>query len=80
MKRSQQVICSGCEERVACDLARKQQLRDSAPALRVALIRLLAETLEMNAELRRIGRGRPEDGAHPDCPIEIARDALFGLE
>ena len=45
-------------------------------ALREALNDLLIESLDMNRDLRAIGKGRPEDGAHPDCPIDKAAAAL----
>lgn len=48
----------------------------AAPELLAALEGLLSESLNMNAELRKIGKGRPEDGAHPDCPIDVARAAI----
>ena len=48
----------------------------AAPELLAALEELLAESLSMNADLRRIGKGRPEDGAHPDCAIEQVRAAI----
>ena len=40
----------------------------------------LAELRNMNSELRKIGRGRPEDAAHPDCAIEIVRERIAHLE
>jgi hypothetical protein len=54
---------------------------DSADAelagnLAMVLCALLAEHAEMNAELRALGRGRPQDGSHPDCPADMARVAL----
>lgn len=55
---------------------RDARLIATAPALRDALEGLLAEALAMNAALRKIGKGRPEDGSHPDCAIEAARAAL----
>lgn len=41
-----------------------------------ALNGLLAEYEAMNSELRKIGKGRPDDGAHPDSPAQVARQAL----
>jgi len=40
----------------------------------------LAALQSMNSDLRKIGRGRPDDGAHPDCPIEIVRAEIARLE
>lgn len=44
--------------------------------LLAALEMLLAEHAEMNADLREIGKGRNVDGAHPDCPADIAACAV----
>lgn len=52
----------------------------AAPALLSALKELRQEAVSMNADLRRIGRGRPEDGSHPDSPIESARVAIAEAE
>jgi hypothetical protein len=41
-----------------------------------ALRALLIEHAEMNADLRKIGRGRNEDGSHPDCPADMARAVI----
>ena len=40
----------------------------------------LAEMIDMNAELRGMGHGRPCVGAHPDCAIDVVRVALKELE
>ena len=45
-----------------------------------ALRNLLDEAFSMNADLRKIGRGRNDDGAHPDCPIDVARALLVRIE
>lgn len=71
-----QVDCDGGT--VAHDIgwAPNGRLIAAAPDLAAALAALLAEHRDMNAALRTIGRGVPEDGAHPDCPADMARCAL----
>lgn len=41
-----------------------------------ALAVALDELRSMNRDLRAIGKGRPEDGAHPDCAIHVVMCAL----
>lgn len=48
----------------------------AAPDLLAALRGLLTEAEAMNTELRAIGKGRDDDCAHPDCPIDIAHVAV----
>ena len=48
--------------------------------LREALYVLLKEHGEMNTALHSIGRGRTWDGAHPDCPTQVAKAALGGVK
>ena len=50
----------------------------AAPDLLAACVALLVEYDSMNAELRHIGKGRPEssDGAHPDSAGQAARSAI----
>ena len=55
------------------------QERAAIEAAHEAVGRLMDEWMEMNRELRAIGRGRPYDGAHPDCPIQRAKDAMREL-
>lgn len=60
--------------------AANSRLIAAAPELLEALRALLAEHAEMNAELRAIGKGRPEDSAHPDCPADMAFVAIAKAE
>ena len=48
----------------------------AAPDLLAALEVARDEMLAMNVTLRQYGRGHPEDGAHPDCAVEVVRAAL----
>jgi hypothetical protein len=57
---------------------RYAEMRADLYNTRQALRNLLSEHADMNAELRKVGRGRNEDGAHPDCPADVARCVLAG--
>ena len=52
----------------------------AAPEMLEALRGLLHEAEAMNSELRHIGKGRPDGGAHPDSPLDIARETIHKAE
>jgi hypothetical protein len=56
------------------------RLISAAPDLLDALKELKAEYQIMNMELRAIGRGRNDDGAHPDCAYQVALDTIAKAE
>jgi hypothetical protein len=55
-------------------------LISAAPDLLAACRGLLVEHISMNARLREHGEGFPEDGAHPDCPTQVAWLAILKAE